>query len=98
MLKHYVKPRKVATLSSSGRTIEVVLVPDISIAMQHMPIRIEAVGVPHQLLTHNGTPEQHDEALGLTRHHIRARIQRFLVKILKPHLIIFRTCTRERLF
>ena len=55
-----------------------VLVPDISVAMQHMPTRIEAIGVPHELLTHYGTPEQHDEALGLTPHHIRARIQRFL--------------------
>ncbi len=55
-----------------------VLVPDISVAMQHMPTRIEAIGVPHELLTHYGTPEQHDEALGLTPHYIRARIQRFL--------------------
>jgi deoxyxylulose-5-phosphate synthase len=55
-----------------------VLVPDISIALQHTPIRIEAIGVPHKLLTHYGTPEQHDEALGLTPQHIRARIQQFL--------------------
>ena len=55
-----------------------VLVPDISVAMQHMPILIEAIGAPHELLTHYGTPEQHDAALGLTPHHIRARIQRFL--------------------
>ena len=55
-----------------------VLVPDISVAMQHMPIRIEAIGVPHELLTHYGTPEQHDAALGLTPHHIRARIRSFL--------------------
>ena len=55
-----------------------VLVPDISIAMQHTPTRIEAIGVPHELLTNYGTPEQHDEALGLTSHHIRTRIQRFL--------------------
>ncbi len=55
-----------------------VLVPDISVAMQHMPTRIEAIGVPHELLTHYGTSEQHDEALGLTARPIRARIQRFL--------------------
>ncbi len=55
-----------------------VLVPDISLAMQHIPTRIESIGVPHELLTHYGTPEQHDEALGLTPHHIRTRIQRFL--------------------
>ena len=55
-----------------------VLVPDINVAMQHMPTRIEAIGVPHELLTHYGTPEQHDEALGLTPRHIRARIQSFL--------------------
>ncbi len=39
-----------------------------------------AIGVPHELLTNYGTPEQHDEALGLTSGHIRARIQRFLSK------------------
>lgn len=55
-----------------------VLVPDISIAMQHVPTRIEAIGVSHTLLTHYGTPEQHDEAIGLTPHHIHACIQRFL--------------------
>ena len=55
-----------------------VLVPDISFAMQHIPTRIESIGMPHELLTHYGTPEQHDEALGLTPHHIRTRIQCFL--------------------
>ncbi len=54
------------------------LVPDVSAAMQHIPTRIEAIGVPHDLLTHYGTPSQHDEAIGLTPHHIRARMQRFL--------------------
>ena len=57
-----------------------VLVPDISLAMKHVATRIEAIGVPHELLTHYGTPEQHDEAVGLTAHHIRTRIQIFLSK------------------
>ena len=55
-----------------------VLVTDISNTMQDVTTRIEAIGVPHQLLTHYGTPEEHDEALGLTPRHIRSRIQRFL--------------------
>jgi len=36
--------------------------------------------VPHELLTRYGTPEQHDEALGLTATGIRARLERFLAE------------------
>jgi transketolase len=57
---------------------EGVLTPDICAALQQRPIRIEAIGVPHQLLTHYGTPGQHDEAIGLTPQGIRRRIERFL--------------------
>ena len=45
---------------------EGLLTPDICAALQQRQIRIEAIGVPHQLLTHYGTPGQHDEAIGLT--------------------------------
>lgn len=54
------------------------LVPDICAAMVHTPVRIEAIGVPHKVLTHYGTPQQHDEVIGLTPQAIRHRIERFL--------------------
>lgn len=57
---------------------EGVLTPDICAAMRYSPIRIEAIGVPHQLLTRYGIPGQHDEAIGLTPKGIRRRIERFL--------------------
>lgn len=57
---------------------EGVLVADIASALQHMPVRIEAIGVPHQVLTHYGTPHQHDKSFGLTPQGIRQRIERFL--------------------
>jgi transketolase len=54
------------------------LVPDICAAMAHTLVRIEAIGIPHKVLTHYGKPQQHDEALGLTTQAIRHRIERFL--------------------
>ncbi len=57
---------------------EGVLVADICAAMCHTPIRIEAIGVPHQVLSRYGEPEQHDEEIGLTPKGIRRRIERFL--------------------
>jgi transketolase len=54
------------------------LTQDIMLAMQKRPIRLETIGVPHQILSHYGIPEQHDEALGLTPAGIRSRIARFL--------------------
>jgi transketolase len=57
---------------------EGVLVADIASALQHMPVRIEAIGIPHQVLTHYGTPHQHDDLLGLTPQGIRQRVERFL--------------------
>jgi transketolase len=55
-----------------------VLVPDVCKAMKHRPIRVEAIGVPHQVLSHYGQPEQHDEELGLTPQGIRRRVETFL--------------------
>lgn len=55
-----------------------VLVADIAAALQLTPVRIEAIGVPHQVLTHYGTHLQHDQALGFTSQGIRQRIERFL--------------------
>jgi transketolase len=57
---------------------EGVLVPDVSKAMQKIPIRVESIGVPHKVLSHYGNPEQHDEELGLTCEGIRHRIEQFL--------------------
>ncbi len=57
---------------------EGVLTPDICAAMRYRPIRIEAIGVPHQLLTRYGTPGQHDKEIGVTPKGIRRRIERFL--------------------
>jgi transketolase len=50
----------------------------IMAALAPRPVRIEAIGVPATILSHYGTPEQHDEALGLTPATIRARIQALL--------------------
>ncbi|HZU69832.1 MAG TPA: transketolase C-terminal domain-containing protein [Ktedonobacteraceae bacterium] len=55
-----------------------VLIPDISAAMDRVPVAIESIGVPHKVLSRYGTPKQHDEALGLTPEGIRWRVERFL--------------------
>jgi transketolase len=54
------------------------LTPEIVAAMGHSPTTIEAIGVPRQVLYHYGTPEEHDEAIGLTSHGIRQRLETFL--------------------
>lgn len=56
------------------------LIPEVTAAMGSVPVRVEAIGVPHELLTRYGTSEQHDEALGLTPKGIRARLERFLAE------------------
>ncbi len=53
---------------------EGVLVPDICAAMRGIPVCVETIGVPHRVLSHYGTPLEHDAALGLTPEGIRARI------------------------
>ena len=55
-----------------------VLVPDICAAMGRIPVAIESIGVPHEVLSRYGTSQQHDEALGLTPQGIRRRVERFL--------------------
>src|SRR5215471_811506 len=47
------------------------LTADICAAMSHTPIRVESIGVPRKILSRYGTPEQHDEELGLTPRGIR---------------------------
>lgn len=54
------------------------LTMDVMSAMQRRPVCIEAIGVPREILSRYGDPEQHDEALGLTPQGIRRRIVDFL--------------------
>jgi transketolase len=54
------------------------LVPDVARALQAVPARIEAIGVPHRVLERYGPPERIDQEVGLTVDGIRARITRFL--------------------
>lgn len=54
------------------------LAASIMAEMQHQPIRLASIGVPHETYHNYGTPEQHEEALGLTPHSIRERLLAFL--------------------
>ena len=54
------------------------LVPDVVAAMGRTPVRVAAIGVPREVLTRYGTPQEHDVALGLTPEGIRRRIDAFL--------------------
>lgn len=82
-----VAPFDAETLGATCQSSKVVLVepyyagallPDICVALGRTPVSIESIGVPHEVLSHYGTPEQHDEANGLTPAAIRKRIERFL--------------------
>jgi transketolase len=57
------------------------LVADVVDAFGSEAVRIQAIGVPRRVLTRYGTPEQHDEAMGLTPAGIRRRISTFLEAI-----------------
>ncbi len=54
------------------------LTASIMAAMGRHPLCLEAIGVPREVISNYGTPEQHDEALGLTRSGIRERVLAFL--------------------
>ncbi len=54
------------------------LTASVMAAMPRHPICVETIGVPHEILDHYGTPEQHEEALGLTPRGIRERVSAFL--------------------
>ena len=54
------------------------LVPDIARALEEMPARIQAIGVPHRVLERYGPPERLDREVGLTVDGIRTRITSFL--------------------
>ena len=54
------------------------LVPDIAAALNTVPTRIEAIGVPRRILDRYGPPERHDLENGLSTAGIHARISTFL--------------------
>lgn len=47
-------------------------------ALAPAPVRVEAIGVPHRVITEYGTPAEHDAALGLTAEGIAARVRALL--------------------
>jgi transketolase len=50
------------------------LVQDVLAALAPRPVRVEAIGVPHQVIARYGTREDHDREYGLTADGIRSRI------------------------
>jgi len=56
------------------------LLSDVVVALAPRPVRVEAIGVPHQVTTRYGTPEEHDRQHGLTAEGIRSRIEAFLAE------------------
>lgn len=54
------------------------LVSDILKALWPSPVLMDSVGVPHEFLTHYGSAEDHDKAIGLTPDAIRQRLERLL--------------------
>lgn len=54
------------------------LVPDVVAALAPRAVRIEAIGVPHEVITRYGTPDDHDRHFGLTAEGIRTRVAAFM--------------------
>jgi transketolase len=54
------------------------LVADVCAALAPRAVRIEAIGVPREVLSRYGTSEQHDAAIGFTPADIRERIARLV--------------------
>jgi len=54
------------------------LVPEVVAALRPQPVRVEAIGVPHRILSRYGTTREHDAELGLDAAGIRARIEAYL--------------------
>lgn len=71
-----IAPFDVETLQATYQGNDVILyakasIADIAAVMRHKRVRIDAIGVSHEILGRYGTPEQHDETTGLTPHGIR---------------------------
>jgi transketolase len=54
------------------------LVPDITEALNPLPITVEAVGVPREFLTHYGDADDHDAYVGLTPEAISKRLKKLI--------------------
>lgn len=50
------------------------LVQDVVAGLAPRPVRVEAIGVPHEVITRYGDPEDHDREYGLTAEGLRTRI------------------------
>ena len=75
--------RDVATRASANMIVvepyyEGGLVYEIARALQGIPTRIEAIGIPHRILRKYGSAEQLDQAVGLTVEGIRERVSQYL--------------------
>jgi len=82
-----VAPFDAETLCALASSSQIVLVEpfyegtltaEVVRALRDRPTRIETIGVPRQILSHYGTVEQHDAAIGFTAQDIRQRIEDFL--------------------
>lgn len=60
------------------------IAPAIGRSLRDLPHRVETIGVPREVLDRYGTPENHDEALGLTPAGIRKRVQSLLGSRARP--------------
>jgi transketolase len=54
------------------------LAAQVSAALAHRSTRLLSIGVPRQVISHYGTPEQHDRDLGLDVRGIRERVLAFV--------------------
>jgi len=78
--------RRVSPLSANGAHrivlvepyLEGTLTNAIVSALRPEPVRIEAIGVPRQVLSQYGSPDEHDAALGLTAAGIRRCVEALL--------------------
>ena len=75
-----------AAVATTGKSIVLVepyyegtLVPEVVAAVASTPVRVEAIGVPRQILDRYGTAERHDAEIGLTPAGVRSRVERFLL-------------------
>jgi transketolase len=55
------------------------LTAEVVRALRDRPTRIETIGVPRLILSHYGTVDQHDAAIGFTAQGIRQRIENFII-------------------
>jgi transketolase len=71
------------------------LTADVAAALLDTPAHIEAIGVPHIVLSHYGAPEQHDEAIGFTPAGIRAHRETTVVSLITTSRSFIMLCAGE---